>query len=93
MFSIIYSTSFGIPFTASSVSFVINPVMSLQTSPVLVQLATYLTLKRPCVHMLGLNMPLNNLFLVRTDVANSTTKCFEAHVILSLSHHFTNVGV
>ena len=67
--------------------------MSLQTPPILVQLATYLTLKGPCVHMLGLNMSLNYLFLVRTDVANSTKKCFEAHVIIRLIHHFTNVGV
>lgn len=58
--------------------FVVHPVMALQTSPILLKLATHLTLVGPCVHMLGLNMSLNYLLLVRTCIANSTTKCFEA---------------
>ena len=67
--------------------------MTLQTSPVLLKLATNVTLEGPCVYMLGLNVSLNYLFLVRTGVANSTTKCFEAKVILRMGDHFTNVGL
>ena len=67
--------------------------MALQTSPVLLKLATHVTLEGPCVHMLGLNMSLNYLFLVRTSVANSTAKCFKAKVILRMGDNLTYVGV